>query len=250
MEVFTKPEALTDELTRYCPGCGHGIATRLVAEAIDSLAIRERTIGVAPVGCGVFSYDYWNFDVSEAPHGRTPAVATGIKRVLPDRMVFTYQGDGDLAAIGTGEIIHAAFRGELISVVFINNGVYGMTGGQMARTTRVGQKTKTTPKGRDASVAGYPLKVCEMLKVLPKVVYLERAAINTPRNILRAKKAIEKSFRVQMDQLGFSLVEILSNCPPNWGMTAEESMKEIEENIIPEFPLGVIKEPEWNTESK
>ncbi len=246
MVVFTKPEAMTSEQTRYCPGCGHGIATRLVAEAIDQLGIRETTIGVAPVGCAVFSYDYWNFDVAEAPHGRTPAVATGIKRVLPDHTVFTYQGDGDLAAIGTGEIIHSAARGERISVVFMNNGVYGMTGGQMAPTTLMGQRTKTTPLGRNAAGAGFPLKVCEMLAPLPGVVYLERVAIDSPKDVIKAKKAIVKSFQVQIAGLGFSLVEILSNCPPNWGMTPVESMKYINEVNKVEFPLGVYKEPQWN----
>ena len=241
-KIFSRPKSMTDVSMSYCAGCGHGVAHRLVAEAIDELDIREKTIGIAPVGCAVFAYDYWNFDVAEAAHGRPPAVATGIKRILPDRVVFTYQGDGDLIAIGTAEIIHAANRGENITVIFVNNGVYGMTGGQMAPTTLIGQKTTTTPFGRDTNLAGYPIRVCELLSSLEGTTYLERVAITDPKNIIKAKKAIKKAFQVQLDKKGFSLVEVLSSCPTDWELTPEESIKWIEEKMIPYFPLGVVKD--------
>jgi len=243
-KVFSKPESLTDKNNSYCPGCGHGIIHRLVAEAIDELGVRERTIGIAPVGCAVFGYYYWNFDVSEAAHGRPPAVATGIKRCLPDRVVFTYQGDGDLAAIGTAEIIHAANRGENITTIFVNNANYGMTGGQMAPTTILGQVTATSPFGRDAKREGHPLHVCELLSSLGGVCYLERVSVSSPKNVLRAKKAIKKAFENQINKRGFSLVEVLSQCPTDWQMTSVESIKWVDETLSKTFPLGVYKECE------
>jgi len=240
-KVFTRPNSLRDAETHYCAGCGHGIVHRLVAEVIDEMGLRERTIGIAPVGCAVLAYDYWNFDVTEAAHGRTPAVATGIKRVLPDRLVFTYQGDGDLAAIGTAETVHAANRGEDISIIFVNNGVYGMTGGQMAPTTLLEQKTATTPTGRDLKRDGAPLKISEMLAVLDGAVYIERTSVHSPAGVNKTKKAIERSFQTQMDKKGFSMVEIISPCPTYWGLTPRESLKWIEERIFKTYPLGVIK---------
>ncbi len=241
-KIFSRPKSLTEKPTHYCPGCGHGIVHRLIAEAIDELDVREKTIGVAPVGCAVLAYDYFNFDVTEAAHGRTPAVATGIKRALPDNIVFTYQGDGDLAAIGTAEIIHAANRGENISVFFVNNAVYGMTGGQMAPTTILGQKTTTSPIGRDKKREGYPLKVTEMLKVLDGVVFLSRESVHNPASILKAKKAIKKAIENQIENKGFSLVEILSPCPTNWGLSPQASVEWIEKEMAKTFPLGVIKD--------
>ncbi len=239
-KVFSLPESMKDVWTHYCPGCGHGVIHRLLGEVIDELGIREKTIGVAPVGCAVIAYDYFNIDMTEAAHGRTPAVATGIKRILPERVVFTYQGDGDLAAIGTSEIIHAANRGERITVIFVNNAVYGMTGGQMAPTTMLGQVTATTPGGRDSS-AGYPLKVSELLAILPGTVFLCRTAISNPANIRKTKLAIKKAFQVQLENKGFSLVEILSPCPSYWRLSPKEAKEWIEEKMIPNFPLGVIK---------
>jgi 2-oxoglutarate ferredoxin oxidoreductase subunit beta len=239
-KIFTRPKSLKDNITHYCPGCGHGIVHRLIAEVMDELKIREKTIGIAPVGCAVLAYDYLNIDMAEAAHGRTPAVATGIKRVHPGKIVFSYQGDGDLAAIGTAEIIHTANRGEKISVFFINNAVYGMTGGQMAPTTLLNQKTATTPSGRQIE-AGYPLKVCELLSILPGSVYIARTTINTPLNIIKTKKAIKKSFQVQIDNSGFSLVEILSPCPTYWKMSPAQSMIKIEKEMIKHFPLGEFK---------
>ena len=241
-KVFGRPESMKDVTTHYCAGCGHGIIHRLVCEVVDELKIRKRTIGIAPVGCAVIAYDYWAFDVSEAAHGRTPAVATGIKKVLPDRIVFTYQGDGDLAAIGTAEIVHAANRGENITVVFVNNGVYGMTGGQMAPTTLLEQKTATTPLGRDATLHGYPLKVSEMLAVLPGVEYIERTSLYNPKQVLRTKKALKKAFENQIEERGFSLIEILSPCPVYWGMSPLEAMKRIEAEMVPHYPLGVLRD--------
>ena len=244
--LYKKPESLNDVVTHYCPGCGHGIVHRLIAEVIDELNIREKTIGVAPVGCAVLAYNYFNFDVTEAAHGRAPAVATGIKRALPDNFVFSYQGDGDLAAIGTGEIIHAANRSENISVVFVNNTVYGMTGGQMAPTTLVGQKTLSSPGGRSSCTAGNPVKVCELLAPLEGVKYLYRGAISSPSNINTVKKAIKQSFEIQLAGGGFSLVEILAQCPTYWGMTPCESVKHIETELVKTFPLGEIKK--WKKE--
>ena len=240
-KIFVHPEALYDVSTHYCPGCGHGIAHRLIAEVVDELDIREKTIGIAPVGCAVVAYDYWNFDCSEAAHGRALAVATAIKRVRPQNIVFTYQGDGDLAAIGTNETIHAANRGENLTVVFINNAVYGMTGGQMAPTTLLGQKTSTTVNGRQQEKHGYPLKISEMLALLPGVHYIERVSFDSPQGVLKAKQAIKQAFRNQMDNLGFSLVEILSPCPTYWGLSPKESLDWIKDVMQKEYPLGRIK---------
>ncbi|HBU69459.1 MAG TPA: 2-oxoglutarate oxidoreductase [Elusimicrobia bacterium] len=241
-KILSKTESLKATPHLYCPGCGHGIIHRLVAESIDELGLREKTIGIAPVGCAVFAYDYFNFDVSEAPHGRPPAVATGIKRVRPDKIVFTYQGDGDLAAIGTAETIHAANRGENITVIFVNNANYGMTGGQMAPTTLIGQKTATSPYGRDPKREGYPMKVCELLSSLEGVAYLERVSVSNPKNIISAKRAIKKAFQNQVDGKGFSLVEVLSQCPVDWGMTPQNSIKWVEDVFVKAFPLGVYKD--------
>ncbi|MCX5693630.1 MAG: thiamine pyrophosphate-dependent enzyme [Candidatus Omnitrophica bacterium] len=240
-KIFKRSESLYDVATHYCPGCGHGIAHRLVAEVVDSLGIREKTIGVAPVGCAVVAYDYWNFDCSEAAHGRALAVATGIKRVRPEKIVFTYQGDGDLAAIGTNETIHAANRGENISVVFINNAVYGMTGGQLAPTTLLGQKTATSISGRTKKEHGYPLKISEMLALLPGVCYIERVSLENPQEVLKAKRAITQAFENQINNLGFSLVEILSPCPTYWGLSPKEALDWIKLVMRKEFPLGRIK---------
>lgn len=241
-KVYSRPRSLRKKLTHYCPGCGHGIIHRLIAEAIDELNLREKTVGIAPVGCAVIAYDYWDFDVTETAHGRPPAVATGIKRVHPELFVFTYQGDGDLASIGTAEIVHAANRGENISVIFVNNAVYGMTGGQMAPTTLISQKTATTPYGRDEKIEGYPLKISEMLAILSGTAYIERVTINKPSAVLSAKRAIIKSFLNQIEGKGFSLVEVLSPCPIYWGLSPEESMKKIDEIMTKTFPLGVLKE--------
>lgn len=242
-KVFTRPKALTDKQMHYCPGCTHGVVHRLVAEVIDEMGIQEKTVGIAPVGCAVFAYDYWNVDMQQASHGRAPAVATGIKRVHPDNMVFTYQGDGDLAAIGTAEVVHAAARGEKITCIFINNTIYGMTGGQMAPTTLVGQKSTTTPGGRDKDRAGSPVKMTEMLSVLDGVAYAARVSVHNPANILKTKKAIKKAIEVQMNKEGFSIVEVLSTCPTNWGLSPVEAVKWLEENMIPYFPLGEYKVP-------
>ena len=239
--IFSRPASLLDVENHYCAGCGHGIVHRLVAEAVDAFGIRERTIAVAPVGCAVLAYDYWNFDTTEAAHGRTPAVATGIKRMRPDNIVFTYQGDGDLAAIGTAEIIHAANRGENITVIFVNNGVYGMTGGQMAPTTLAGQKTTTTALGRSLRRDGYPLKMLEMLAVLPGTKYLERVSVNSAHETLRAKRAIMKAFKTQIDNKGFSMVEVLSMCPIYWGMTPIQAADRIKNEVTTFYPLGVVK---------
>ncbi len=242
MEIlFQKPESLKEQSTTYCPGCGHGVAHRLVAEIIDEMGLREKTIGVAPVGCAVFAYDYWNFDVTEAAHGRTPCVAAGIKRVLPDRTVFSYQGDGDLASIGMGEIIHTANRGENITVIFINNANYGMTGGQMAPTTLLGQKTLTTLEGRKIQ-EGHPIRIPELLSSLPGAVYLDRQSLHDPAHIVKAKKSLRQAFEVQQAGKGFALVELLSACPSNWGMAPVASMNWIKEQMIPVFPLGLVKD--------
>ncbi len=241
--VFEKTPVLTDTEMHYCPGCGHGIVHRLIAEAIEELKLQEKAVGVAPVGCSVFAYKYFNIDMQEAAHGRAPAVATGIKRVLgPDSCVFTYQGDGDLASIGAGEIVHAAHRGEKITTIFINNAIYGMTGGQMAPTTLLGQRTTTSPYGRDQGHSGNPLRVSEMLATIDGAAYIERVAVNSTANILRAKKAIRKAFETQMAGKGFSMVEVLSTCPTNWGKSPAESMDWLESAMIPYFPLGVMKE--------
>ncbi|MDD5595360.1 MAG: thiamine pyrophosphate-dependent enzyme [Candidatus Omnitrophica bacterium] len=240
-KIFSRPKSLREASTHYCPGCGHGIAHRLIAEVIDELGIRERVIGVAPVGCAVIAYDYWDFDCSEAAHGRALAVATAIKRVRPENIVFTYQGDGDLAAIGTGETIHAANRGENLTVIFINNAIYGMTGGQMAPTTLLGQKTATTLEGRQANLQGYPLKISEMLALLPAVKYVERVCLSSAQEIMKTKKAIRQAFENQMQNKGFSLVEILSPCPTYWGISPQQSLNWIRDVMSKEFPLGRLK---------
>jgi len=243
-KVFQKPESLTDKPFHYCPGCTHGIIHRLVAEAMDELNIRENTIGVAPVGCAVFAYEYFNCDMQEAAHGRAPAVATGIKRVHPDKVVFTYQGDGDLTSIGAAEIVHAANRGEKLTTIFVNNAIYGMTGGQMAPTTLLGQITTTSPYGRKAESEGYPIRMSEMLSTLEGVAYIERVSVHDIKHINQAKKAIKKAFEYQIAGKGFSMVEVLSTCPTNWGMTPTESLEWVKDNMIPYYPLGVKKEVE------
>lgn len=248
--IVERSPSLKDNEWHYCSGCGHGIIHRLVAEVIDELGQRENTVMVAPVGCSVISYDYFNFDVSEAPHGRAPAVATGIKRTLPDRVVFTYQGDGDLAAIGTSEIIHAANRGEKMTVIFVNNAIYGMTNGQMAPTTLLSQRTETTPLGRDVERDGYPIRITEMLKVLPGVKFLARTAVHTPQDILKTRKAIRDAFDVQINNLGFALVEVLSMCPTCWRVTPGEALDWIRNNMIPYYALGRIKEPDDDDENQ
>ncbi|MDW8327030.1 MAG: thiamine pyrophosphate-dependent enzyme [Anaerolineales bacterium] len=242
--VYARPAALAETYTHYCPGCTHGIAHRLVAEVIDELGIREKTIGVAPVGCAVFAYNYFNMDFAEAAHGRAPAMATGIKRVRPDNVVFTYQGDGDLAAIGTAEIIHVAARGENITTIFINNAIYGMTGGQMAPTTLPGQKTTSSPCGRDVETMGMPIRMSEVIAGLPGAAYVARRSLHNPREILKAKKAIRKAFEVQLAGQGFSMVELLSSCPTNWGVSPADALKWIEENMLPYYPLGDYKTPD------
>ncbi|NTV88987.1 MAG: 2-oxoglutarate oxidoreductase [Clostridiales bacterium] len=236
--VFQKPHALKDVSMLYCPGCTHGIIHRLIAEVLDELNIEGITTGVSPVGCSYENYNYFNCDMQQAAHGRAPAVATGIKRVHPGNCVFTYQGDGDLAAIGAGEIVNAAARGEKITTIFVNNAIYGMTSGQMAPTTLVGQVTTTSPYGRKPEQAGYPIQVCEMLATLKGAVFVERVSVHDIKNINNAKKALKKAFQVQMANLGFSLVEVLSTCPTNWGMGPEESLKWVQEKMIPEYPLG------------
>ncbi len=243
MVVFEKPKTLTDAPLHYCPGCTHGIIHRLVAEVIDELGIDGRTIGVAPVGCSVMAYDYFTCDFIQAPHGRAPAVATGVKRADPENnIVFTYQGDGDLAAIGTAETVHAAARRENITVIFVNNAIYGMTGGQMAPTTLPGQVTQTSPYGRDVETVGYPVKVCELLQNVDGAAYLERVAVNNPANVRKAKAAIKKAFQNQIEGKGFSLVEVVSTCPTNWGLTPEKALKWLEDNMLPYYPLGVYKD--------
>ena len=240
--IFEKPKSLLDVSTSYCPGCTHGIAHRLVCEIIDEMGIEGDTIGICPVGCSVTAYDYFACDMIEAPHGRAPAVATGVKRANPDKFVFTYQGDGDLAAIGTAETVHSATRGENITVIFINNTNYGMTGGQMAPTTLPNQITQTTPYGRDTKVAGFPVRVCEMLATLDGTALVQRTALDSVAHINDCKKAIRKAFKYQQEKKGFSIVEILSNCPTNWGMTPIEALERIKNEVIPYYPLGVFKD--------
>ena len=242
MIVATRPHALLDVPTHYCPGCTHGIIHRLVAEAIDKLGIEGDTIGIAPVGCAVLAYNYFACDMVEAAHGRAPAVATGVKRADKSKIVFTYQGDGDLASIGMAETVHAATRNENITVIFVNNAIYGMTGGQMAPTTLPGQVTQTSPYGRDVTQCGYPVKVCEMLSELEGPEYLARVAVNSVKNVRAAGKAIEKAFRNQIEGKGFSMVEVLSACPTNWGMTPDKALAWIDEKMIPYYPLGVYKD--------
>ena len=240
--VFDRPKSLSDVPNTYCPGCTHGIVHRLVAEVIDELGIEGKTIGVAPVGCSVFAYNFFECDMIQAAHGRAPAVATGVKRSHPDNIVFTYQGDGDLAAIGTAETVHIAARGENVTIIFINNAIYGMTGGQMAPTTLLGQVTTTSPYGRKREIQGTPVHVCEMLSTLDGLAYAERVAVNNPKNVKAAKRAIKKSFQNQIDKKGFSIVEVLSTCPTQWGMTPEEALKWVDTDMMPVYPLGVYKD--------
>ncbi len=241
--VFGRTKGLTEKETHYCPGCTHGIVHRLVAEVLEELDVLGKAIGIAPVGCGVFAYEYFNCDMHEAAHGRAPAGATGIKRVLPESVVFTYQGDGDLAAIGTAEIVHAAHRGEKITTIFVNNTIYGMTGGQMAPTTLIGQKTTTSPEGRKEELVGKPIRMSELLATIDGAAFVERVSVHNVANIRKAKKAIRKAFETQIAGQGFSIVEVLSTCPTNWGLTAIEAMKWLEDNMIPYYPLGNFRTP-------
>jgi 2-oxoglutarate ferredoxin oxidoreductase subunit beta len=250
MVVFDKPKSLADVPLHYCPGCTHGIIHRLVAEAIDNLGIEGTTIGVAPVGCSVMAYDYFNCDMVEAAHGRAPAVATGLKRAMPENIIFTYQGDGDLASIGMAETVHAATRNENITVIFVNNAIYGMTGGQMAPTSLPGQVTQTSPYGRDVNTVGYPIRVSEMLATLDGPELIQRVAVNNVKNVNVAKKAIEKAFRNQVEGKGFSLIEVVSSCPTNWGMTPQKALEWVEEKMIPYYPLGVYKDRSAKEEQK
>ena len=240
--VFDKPKALADLPFHYCPGCTHGIIHRLVAEALDELGIEGKAIGVAPVGCAVMAYDYFNCDMIEAAHGRAPAVATGIKRARPENIVFTYQGDGDLASIGMAETVHAAARNENITIIFVNNAIYGMTGGQMAPTSLPGQVTQTSPYGRDVKLTGLPVKVAELLSALDAPAYIERVAVNNVKNVKNAKKAILKAFKNQVEGKGFSLIEVISSCPTNWGMSPKRALEWIDEKMIPYYPLGVYRD--------
>ena len=242
MTVFEKPKALTDAPFHYCPGCTHGIIHRLVAEALDELGLAGETVGVASVGCSVFAYNYFNCDMVQAAHGRAPAVATGVKRADPSKIVFTYQGDGDLASIGTAETVHSAARNENITVIFVNNAIYGMTGGQMAPTSLLGQVTQTSPYGRDVNTVGYPVRISEMLSTLEGPSYIERVAVNNVKNVKAAKKAILKAFKNQVEGKGFSLIEVVSTCPTNWGKTPEKALEWLEENMLPYYPLGVYKD--------
>ena len=242
MVVFDKPHALADMPLHYCPGCTHGIIHRLVAEVMDELDIEGKTIGIAPVGCSVMAYNYFNCDMIEAAHGRAPAIATGVKRANPENIVFTYQGDGDLASIGMAETVHAAARNENITVIFVNNAIYGMTGGQMAPTSLPGQITQTSPYGRDVAHCGYPIRVCEMLSELESPQYLERVTVNSVKNIKNAKKAIKKAFQNQMEGKGFSFVEVVSACPTNWGMTPKQALEWVESDMLPYYPIGVYKD--------
>ena len=244
--VYQKSKMLTDAPLHYCPGCTHGIIHKLVAESLEELDAGGKTVGVAPVGCAVMAYDYFACDMVEAPHGRAPAIATGLKRALPDGVIFTYQGDGDLAAIGTAETVHAATRGENITIIFVNNAIYGMTGGQMAPTTLPGQVTQTTPYGRDVTTAGFPVRVCEMLATLSGVAYAERVSVDTVPNIRKAKAAIKKAFETQIAKKGFSIVEVLSTCPTNWGLTPEEALEWLRNNMMPYYPLGVYQDRTGN----
>ena len=242
--IYTKSKALTDVPTHYCPGCTHGVIHKLVAECLEELGLTGDTIGIAPVGCAVLAYKYFNCDMYEAAHGRAPAVATGIKRSTPDKFVFTYQGDGDLASIGSGEIVQAAHRGEKISTIFVNNAIYGMTGGQMAPTTLIGQKTTTSPLGRQVDWSGRPIRIAEMLATIDGAKFVERVAVNTPANIRKAKKAIKRCFEIQLEGKGFGIVEVLSACPTNWGYPPAEALKWLEENMIPYYPLGNLRNGE------
>lgn len=242
--IFKRPEALSDNITHYCPGCTHGVIHRIVAESLDELGLRERTVGIAPVGCSVLIYNYFNCDFMEAAHGRAPALATGFKRTRPDMIVFTYQGDGDLASIGMGEIVHAANRGEKFTTIFVNNAIYGMTGGQMAPTTMPLQKTTTSPFGRDVEKAGYPIRMAELLATLRTPSFIARGAVHTPMHIVQTKKLVKKAFRLQSEHKCFSMVEILSTCPTNWGIDPNNSLQWVTDNMQPYYPLGVFKDPE------
>ena len=240
--VFEKPKALADVPFHYCPGCTHGIVHRLVAEVLDELGVEGQTVGVASVGCSVFSYNYFNCDMVQAAHGRAPAVATGLKRALPDNVIFTYQGDGDLAAIGMAETVHAATRGENITVIFINNAIYGMTGGQMAPTSLPGQGTQTSPYGRDVKTAGYPIRVCELLSTLSGTALAQRVTVDSVAHVREAKKAIKKGFENQINKRGYSIIEVVSTCPTNWGLSPKEAINWLRDNMLPYYPLGVYKD--------
>jgi 2-oxoglutarate ferredoxin oxidoreductase subunit beta len=240
--LFARPHALTTAITNYCPGCSHGIVQRLVAETIDELGIEGTTVGVCPVGCSVTAYDFYSCDMAQAAHGRAPAVATGLKRARPENIVFTYQGDGDLASIGMAETVHAATRGEKITVIFINNAIYGMTGGQMAPTSLPGQVTQTSPYGRDTEIAGHPIRVCELLSTLSGVALAQRVTVSSPKNVRAAKRAIKKGFQYQIEGLGFSIIEVLATCPTNWGLTPADSFVWLEENMVPYYPLDVYRD--------
>jgi 2-oxoglutarate ferredoxin oxidoreductase subunit beta len=245
--VYRKPETLTETPLHYCPGCGHGVVHRVLMEVVEEMNIQENTVGVAPVGCSVFAYHYMNVDMQEAAHGRATAVATGIKRVLPEKFVFTYQGDGDLAAIGTAETIHSINRGENILIIFINNGIYGMTGGQMAPTSLIGMKTSTSPYGRDEKLIGYPLKITDMITILPGAHFVTRQAVHTAGAVRKLKKAIQKSFEYQKEKKGTCFIEVVSNCPSGWSMTPVEANTWMEENMLPYYPLGDLKVPKAGT---
>jgi len=240
--LYERPAALAPVCFSYCPGCPHGIVNRLIAEAIDELGCEGTTVGIVPVGCSVTAYDFFNCDMIQASHGRAPAVATAVKRVLPGNLVFSYQGDGDLASIGTAETIHAATRGEHITVIFINNAIYGMTGGQMAPTSLPNQVTQTSPYGRDVATAGYPIRVCEMLSTLDGVAYIERVTVDTPKHVRAAKKAIKKAFEYQLDDVGYTLIEVVSTCPTNWGLSPQDAFAWLRENMLPYYPLGVFRD--------
>ncbi|WP_430884889.1 thiamine pyrophosphate-dependent enzyme [Fusibacter sp. JL216-2] len=242
--VFKKTQGLVDKETHYCPGCTHGIIHRITAEVLEELGVLGESIGVAPVGCSVLAYEYFNCDMHEAAHGRAPAVATGIKRVHPEKVVFTYQGDGDLASIGTAEAVHVAHRGEKITTIFVNNAIYGMTGGQMAPTTLIGQKATTSPLGRTVEHSGMPLKVSEMFATIHGAAYIARVSVDTPANVRKAKKAIKEAFQCQIDGKGFSMVEVLSTCPTNWGMTPKDSLTWLRDNMMPYYPMGNFRTPE------
>ncbi|MBQ3901103.1 MAG: 2-oxoglutarate oxidoreductase [Clostridia bacterium] len=242
--VYDRPHALSDVPLHYCPGCTHGIIHKVVAQVIDELGIEDRTVGIAPVGCSVFAYNYFECDMIEAAHGRAPAVATGVKRTHPDTVVFTYQGDGDLAAIGTAETVHIGTRGENVTIIFVNNAIYGMTGGQMAPTTLPGQVTTTSPYGRDRKIQGSPIRICEMLSTLDGVAFAARTSVDTPKNINHTKQLIKKAFQNQLDKKGLSIVEVLSTCPTNWGMTPQGALQWLRENMMEYYPLGIFKDSE------
>lgn len=242
--IFSRPTAMSDNITHYCPGCTHGVTHRLVAESLDELGLRERTVGVAPVGCSVLAYNYFNCDFMEAAHGRAPALATGFKRTRPDMIVFTYQGDGDLASIGMSEIVHAANRGEKFTTIFINNAIYGMTGGQMAPTTMPQQRTTTSPAGRDVDLVGHPIRMAELLSTLKTPSFIARVAVHTPMHIVNAKKIIKKAFRLQKENRCFTMVEVLSTCPTNWGISPADSTDWVASDMEPYYPLGIYKDPE------